>query len=102
MKNEFTKDAIDAIKVLSKYPEIKILIDTSKTTLSSKQRKAIIEQRGEPILRLEFDVFKDNRVSMWTTFDHSSDFDEVKKQLIAIRDHLNEFLNDGNMCPFHK
>ncbi len=70
--------------------------------LAAKQREALIEERGEPVLRLEFDVFAGNKVSMWTHFNHEADFKEAKLQLIAIRDHLNEFLRDENMCPFHK
>jgi hypothetical protein len=69
---------------------------------SNKQRDALIAERGQPKLRLEFDVFEDERVSMWTHFDHSDDFGAVKNRLEAIRDHLNEFLRDENMCPFHK
>lgn len=70
--------------------------------LADKQRAALIEERGEPILRLEFDVFEGNKISMWTHFDHSGDFDTVKEQLRAIKNHLDEFLKDESMCPFHK
>lgn len=70
--------------------------------LADKQREALIEERGNPSLRIEFDVFKDNRVSMWTHFDHGDNFQEVKKCMQAIHDHLTEFLKDENMCPFHK
>jgi hypothetical protein len=69
--------------------------------LIDKQREALINERGEPILRLEFDVFEDNRVSMWTHFDHSHDFKEVKERMMAIKNHLDDFLKDENMCPFH-
>lgn len=71
-------------------------------SFTDKQRQALIAERGEPILRLEFDVFEGNKVSMWTHFDHAKDFYEVKKQLQAIKNHLDEFLRDENMCPFHK
>lgn len=70
--------------------------------LTDKQRQALIEERGEPELSIEFDVFDGNRVSMWTHFNHGNSFKTVKEQLIAIRDHLNEFLKDEKMCPFHK
>lgn len=30
-------------------------------SLENKQRKALIEERGNPILRLEFDVFEGNK-----------------------------------------
>jgi len=71
-------------------------------TFSDKQRESLIKERGEPKIRLEFDVFKDDRVSMWTHFNHGDNFQDVKLSLLAIRDHLNEFLKDESMCPFHK
>ena len=70
--------------------------------LSERQRKARIKELGEPVLRLEFDVFENGEISMWTHFDHSGNFQQVKEQLIEIRNHLQEFLNDEGMCPFHK
>lgn len=71
-------------------------------SLTDKQREARIKSLGQPILRLEFDVFENGEISMWTHFDHGGDFIKSKSQLMAIRDHLTEFLNDENMCPFHK
>lgn len=71
-------------------------------SFADKQRKALIQERGEPILRLEFDVFKGNKVSMWTHFDHSEDFEEVKLRMLSIKAHLDEFLMDEKMCPFHQ
>jgi hypothetical protein len=71
-------------------------------SFTDKQREALIKERGEPKLRLEFDVFDENKVSMWTHFNHGDNFQNVRVNLIAIRDHLNEFLRDENMCPFHK
>jgi hypothetical protein len=38
---------------------------------------------------------------MWTHFDHGDDFEDVKRSLTAIRDHLTHFLEDEAMCPFH-
>lgn len=70
--------------------------------LAEKQRKARIKEKGEPKLKLEFDVFEDGSVSMWTHFDHGSDFKDVKKDLHAIQKHLMEFIQDENMCPFHR
>lgn len=67
-----------------------------------KQRLELIKANGEPKLRLEFDVFKENKVSMWTHFNHKDDYLESKKMLEAVRDHLIDFLKDGAMCPFHK
>jgi len=71
-------------------------------SLANNQRKALIEERGKPSFSLEFDVFEGNKVSMWTHFDHSADFEEIKKGLLAIKNHLDEFLRDENMCPFRK
>lgn len=70
--------------------------------LASKQRDALIAERGEPVLRLEFDVFPDGQVSMWSHFEHGSDFRHTKEMLVQIHDHLAEFLRDENMCPFHR
>lgn len=70
--------------------------------LAERQRKALVEQRGEPKLRLEFDVFADGHVSMWTHFDHDADFTETKSLLLAVRSHLEEFLDDEKLCPFSK
>jgi len=70
--------------------------------LTDKQREALIAERGEPVLTLEFDVFEGENVSMWTHFKHGEDFNKAKARLTACRDKLNEFLRDENMCPFHK
>lgn len=71
-------------------------------TLTDNQREALISELGQPQLRLEFDVWGEDKVSMWTHFDHAGDYQEMKKRLVAIRDHLNGFLKDERMCPFHK
>lgn len=71
-------------------------------SIVNSQREALVKERGEPVLRLEFDVFEVDRVSMWTHFNHDADFQKVKLQLVAIQNHLTEFLRDENMCPFHK
>lgn len=70
-------------------------------SFTDKQRDVLIAERGKPTTTIEFDVFEGNKVSMWTHFYHSADYNEVKKDLTAIRDHLNEFLRDEKMCPFH-
>lgn len=70
--------------------------------LADKQREARIAEKGEPTLRLEFDVFNDGSVSMWTHFNHGDDFIKVQESLIAIQKHLADFLQDKEMCPFHK
>ena len=69
---------------------------------TNKQRQILIEERGTPKLTLEFDVFQGNRVSMWTHFNHDSNYQEMKECLFAIREHLDEFLRDEKMCPFYK
>lgn len=70
--------------------------------LTDAQREALIEERGEPVLTLEFDVFKEDRVSMWTHFKHGEDFAKAKERLILCKNKLEEFLRDENMCPFHE
>ncbi len=70
--------------------------------LAEKQRTVLIQERGEPSLRLEFDVFADGQVSMWTHFEHGSDFAAVKNMMTAIHKHLTEFMADEGMCPFSK
>lgn len=70
--------------------------------ITDKQRKVLIEERGEPKLTLEFDVFEGSKVSMWTHFNHNDDYQEMKKYMIAIKEHLEQFLKDEKMCPFHK
>jgi hypothetical protein len=67
---------------------------------ASAQRDALIAERGQPILQVEFDVFSGNKVSMWCHLDHSANFNEVREQLLAMRDHLDNFIRDGAMCPY--
>lgn len=68
--------------------------------LDDVQRTALIASHGEPTLRLEFDVFADGSVSMWTHFSHEDDFLRTRGDLTLIRDHLNQFIADEGMCPF--
>lgn len=70
--------------------------------LADNQRQALISERGEPSLRIEFDVFSDGQVSMWTHFQHGDDFNKVKDRLESVLAHLTEFLKDESMCPFHR
>ena len=51
-------------------------------------------------MTLEFDVWPDGDVSMWTHLKHGDNYDQVKQQFQAIRSHLDTFINDGGMCPF--
>jgi len=69
--------------------------------LAEQQRQALIKERGEPLLTLEFDVFEGGMVSMWTHFKHGEDFEKAKSRLTACRDKLTEFLRDAEMCPFN-
>ena len=69
--------------------------------LANKQRKALIATKGQPELQLEFDVWSDGNVSMWTHFNHGCNFNDAKKRMIAIRDHIDSFIQDSDMCPFH-
>ncbi len=49
---------------------------------SDKQREALISELGEPKLTIEFDVWGESKVSMWTHFDHSEDYQDVKKRFL--------------------
>lgn len=68
--------------------------------LADKQRIALIETHGAPRATVNFDIFHDGELAMWTNFNHGDDFEAVKTLLIQMRDHLSDFINDGNMCPF--
>jgi len=65
-----------------------------------KQRDALIGSLGEPRLRLEFDVWPDGQVSMWTHLDHGGSFEQVKVDFETIQRHLSNFISAGAMCPF--
>lgn len=71
-------------------------------SFSNKQRDALISELGEPTLTIEFDIWGEAKVSMWTHFKHESDYNDMKNRLIAIRNHLDSFLKDEKMCPFYK
>ena len=68
---------------------------------TDKQRELLIKSRGHPILSLEFDVFPGNKVSMWAHTRHDVPFLEMKQAFEAIRAHIDEFIQDGDMCPFN-
>lgn len=68
--------------------------------LDNKQRVALINRRGQPSMTLEFDVWPDGSVSMWTHLKHGDDYDQVKQQFQATLSHLESFIKDGDMCPF--
>ena len=69
-------------------------------TLAEKQRAVLIKEHGEPVARIEFDVWSDGSLSMWTHFGHSDNFYKMKFQVERMRDHLDKFLKEGDMCPF--
>ena len=69
-------------------------------TLANKQREALIRSKGQPVMALEFDVWVDGSVSMWTHLKHGDDYGEVAKEFSAILEHLESFIRDGDMCPF--
>ena len=68
--------------------------------LADKQRRALIKDKGPPALTLEFDVWADGAVSMWTHLRHGDDYRVVLVQFRSILNHLQEFIRDGDMCPF--
>lgn len=70
--------------------------------LAEKQRNNLYKEKGNPKLTLEFDVYEENEVHMWTHLNHGEDFFLMKKRFEAISEHLKNFLADENLCPFHK
>lgn len=85
-------------ETLLKY--VRLCSQSEKGQVSDQRRDALIRERGLPTLRLEFDVFEGGKVSMWTHLDHGSDFGAIKSAFVAVRDHLDQFIRDGAMCPF--
>ena len=69
--------------------------------LVNHQRDALIAANGEPALTLDFDVWPDGSVSMWTHLRHGDDYEATEQQFVAIQEHLGRFIKDGAMCPFH-
>lgn len=70
-------------------------------SFANKQRNKLIKLKGDPVAMVNFDVFDDGSLSMWTHFNHSSDYKTMKKQIESMRDHLDKFINDSCMCPFN-
>ena len=68
---------------------------------TNRQREIMYQQRGEPTLSLEFDVFDGDHVSMWAHTRHDVPFHVMKAAFEAIKDHLASFIADGDMCPFN-
>ena len=69
-------------------------------TLTEKQRAVLIKEHGEPVAQIEFDVWSDGSLSMWTHFNQSENFYEMKFQVERMRDHLDKFIKESAMCPF--
>lgn len=68
---------------------------------TNRQREAQYQSKGRPVLSLEFDVFVNNDVSMWTHTRHDIPFTVMKQAFEAIKDHIERFIADENMCPFN-
>ena len=76
-------------------------IDPTEDEKSTRQRKAIWNAKGEPVVVIAFDGFADGEISMWQSTNHAADFDTVRQALVQMRDHLDGFLKNERMCPFH-
>lgn len=76
-------------------------IDPTKDEKSIRQRKATWKANGEPVVVITFDGFVNGEISMWQSTNHSADYDTVRQALMQMRDHLDRFLKDERMCPFH-
>lgn len=70
-------------------------------SIANKQRNKLISMKGEPVAKVNFDVFEDGSLSMWTEFNHKSDYLKMKEQVEVMRDHLDDFIKNSCMCPFH-
>lgn len=68
---------------------------------TDRQREALYAKKGRAVLALEFDVFPDGAVSMWTHTRHDIPFAQMQEAFEAIHRHLAHFIADGAMCPFH-
>lgn len=76
--------------------------DDVKADACSPKRSALHASRGKPVLSLEFEVFEFSEVSMWTHFNHGTPFPVAEAGLKAVQAHLEKFIRDRAMCPFHK
>jgi hypothetical protein len=72
---------------------------------TNRQRASLYKKHGKPILALEFDVFSATThglaVSMWAHTRHEIPFEQMKEAFEAIKDHLQRFIDDADMCPFN-
>lgn len=70
-------------------------------TFTDKQRAVMYEEKGKPILILDFDIFLDGQVAMWTHTKHGIPFPQMKAAFQAAVDHLTSFISNESMCPFY-
>lgn len=68
---------------------------------ANRQREQMWQHRGHPLLWLEFDVHAPDKVSMWAHTQHDVPFADMQRAFEAIRDHIQDFIADGYMCPFN-
>ena len=66
-----------------------------------RQQAAMVHVHGESIVSLSFFGHSDGHVSMWQHINHAEDYEEIKKLVLAMHSHLEKFIADGAMCPFH-
>jgi len=75
--------------------------DLVSQVLTNRQRAHLYRQHGAPTLALEFDVFPDGQVSMWTHTRHDVPFADMHAAFELISQHIRRFIEDREMCPFH-
>ena len=73
----------------------------AQDTKEQRQREALRRAHGEPTLGIDFIVYPGAHVSMWFHVNHAQSFTEVNRDVMAIRDKLDEFIKDREMCPFN-
>jgi len=69
--------------------------------MGNVQRDQLIKAKGQPLLGLDFDVWSDGSLSMWTHINHNSDYSKVKDCLLQIREYIERFIVDESLCPFN-
>jgi hypothetical protein len=82
-------------------PEVLGSPSGSPSSDCSPKRSARHASCGKPVLGIDFEVFANGEVSMWTHFDHGMPFADAEGHLKAIQTHLAKFIRDRAMCPFH-
>ena len=69
--------------------------------IGNDQRQVMHMVKGIPPVGLDFEVYADGHLAMWSHINHSLSFEQVKDHLLAMRDHLDQFIASGDMCPYH-